>query len=308
MNKVAIIVLNYLNYQDTIECVDSIAIDHYPEKEIIIVDNKSPNESKEKLEERFRNINGIHLLLNDKNSGFARGNNVGIRYATEILGCRFVLLVNNDTIFKDPHMITILMEAYEPGVGVVGPRIVGADGQEQNPLRGGDTAARSNLQQNLYYRRKIANLKLNLRLNFSFKQSSWYQSLRKINIFRKNKKKRQEIVRNNLVSTSRDSLELVLQGSCFLLTMDYFKYYPYLFPGTFLFYEEDILTMLTRKVGLVKKFVHTTYIFHKEHQSTDISFEQNKSGKTQHHIASIEMAKKMYPLDYETLINMYFKQ
>jgi GT2 family glycosyltransferase len=295
MEKVAIVILNYLNYKDTIECVESIAIDQYPAKEIIIVDNGSTNDSKAKLEEKFRNIDGLHLLFNDRNEGFARGNNIGIRYATDILGCSFVLLVNNDTIFKDPHMTTVLMEAYEPGVGVLGPRILAADGNEQNPVK--YEVIRSNLKQDLYYRRKIATI--------GFKQSSLYKSLRKINIFKKNKNNK--IIHNNLALNSISSLNLVLHGACMLLTKDYFKYYPYLFPDTFLYHEENILTILTHKVELRKKFVHTNYIYHKEDQSSEMSFSNDKSIKTKYLLDSIKLAKTIYPLNYETLISVYFK-
>ena len=43
MNKISIVVLNYLNYVDTIECVDSILEMKYKFEGIIIVDNNSKN-------------------------------------------------------------------------------------------------------------------------------------------------------------------------------------------------------------------------------------------------------------------------
>lgn len=290
MEKIAIIILNYLNYKDTIECVESISIDKYSAKQIVIVDNGSSNDSKAKLEERFNNIEGIHLLFNITNEGFARGNNIGIRYAIDHLECDFVLLVNNDTIFRDPQMITDLMESYEEGIGVIGPRIVAIDGSEQNPGR--NEVIRSNLHQELYYRQKIANIRL--------KQSSLYKGLRKVNIFKK--KKGPQLV----VQKSVTSLNLVLHGACMLLTKDYFKYYPYLFPNTFLYYEENILTVLTHKVGLSKKFINTTYIFHKEDQSSEMSFNNDAGFKTKYLLESIKAAKEIYPLTYETLKNRYF--
>jgi GT2 family glycosyltransferase len=292
VDKVAIVILNYLNYQDTIECVESLTIDQYPEKEIIIVDNGSTNESREQLEKKFKG--SVHLVFSDQNEGFARGNNLGICYATENLGCSFVLLVNNDTLFKDPHMITTLMNAYEPGVGVLGPRISGADGHEQNPLY--YNVIRSKLKQDWHYRRKIAKVQ--------FKRTRFYQTIRKINVFRKKKKIR--IKRNDLAFKSHISLNMVLQGSCLLLTKDYFQYYPELFPDTFLYFEEEILTILTYKVGLAKKFVHTTYIFHKEHLSTGMSFNNLKSIRTGYFLQSLKMAREIYPLDYKVLVNKYF--
>ncbi|MDN5379200.1 MAG: hypothetical protein PWP26_279 [Thermodesulfobacterium sp.] len=46
-SKVAIIVLNYNGWQDTIECLESVLRNDYPEYQIIVVDNNSPNNSME---------------------------------------------------------------------------------------------------------------------------------------------------------------------------------------------------------------------------------------------------------------------
>lgn len=294
MEKVAIVVLNYLNYKDTIECVESSAVDLYPAKEIIIVDNGSTNDSRERLEEKFRNCDGIHLVFSDQNEGFARGNNLGIRYATNSLGCKFVVLVNNDTVFEDPRMITILMEANEPGVGVLGPRIVSADGDEQNPMA--YVKFRSKWKQYWHYSRII--------MRGQYKRTTFYQTIKKLNIFKKYKKPK--IKPNNLALNSCTSLKLKLQGSCFMLTPDFFKYYPCLFPETFLYFEEEILTILTYKVGLAKKFVHITHILHKEHLSTRMSFDNIKSIRTGYRLHSLKMARRIYPLDYMTIKNRYF--
>ena len=296
MDKVAIVILNYLNYKDTIECVESITIDQYPAKEIIIVDNGSNNDSKERLEEKFRNCDGIHLVFSDENEGFARGNNLGIRYAKDILGCSFVLLVNNDTIFEDPLMITTLMEAYEPGVGVLGPRIITADGHEQNPAK--CNVIRSKWKQIWHYSRRI--------MKVQFKRTRFYQTVRRINVFRKRKVPKTK--RNDLALKSLTSLKMTLHGSSFMLTKDFFQYYPYLFPGTFLYFEEEILTILTYKAGLAKKFVHMTYIFHKEHMSTMMSFNDAKSIRTGYFLQSLKIARKIYPLDYATIMKRYFNK
>lgn len=298
MDKVAIVILNYLNYFDTIECVQSISIDQYPAKEIVIVDNGSSNDSKQQLEERYAQCDGVHLILSDKNEGFAGGNNLGICYATDVLKCSFVLLVNNDTIFKDPQMITKLMEAYEPGVGVVGPRIVAADGHEQNPAK--YNVIRSKWKQIWHYQRRITKVQ--------FKQTAFYQAIRKLNVFANIRKKaRNNTVKpNKLAFTPITSLNMVLHGSCFMLTRDYFKFYPYLFPCTFLYFEEEILTILTHKTGLAKKFVPETYIYHKEHMSTQMSFQDRKSIRTGYFLQSIKLAKKIYPMDYKAIISKYF--
>lgn len=293
MEKVAIVVLNYLNYTDTFECVESIAIDEYPDKQIIIVDNGSPNESQDRLVERFEHMSGVHLVFNNTNEGFARGNNLGIRYATDILGCSFVLLVNNDTVFQDPHMIKTLMEAYEPGVGVIAPRIIDLDGNEQNPMSQ-HYIIRSKPMQDWYYMRRIAKL--------TFKRTRFYQLLRKLNIFTKLKKTKVKQIPCQTIN----SLNMVLQGSCWLLSKDYFTYYPYLFPDTFLYYEETILTILTYKVGLTKKLVHTTHILHKEQMSSEMGYNNDKRIRTGFYLDGTKIAKQIYSLPYETLIDRYF--
>lgn len=295
MDKVAIVVLNYLNYMDTIECVESISVDQYPAKEILIVDNGSTNDSRARLEEKFKNCDGIHLIFSDTNEGFARGNNLGIRYATDMLDCSFVLLVNSDTLFQDPGMITALMKAYEPGVGVLGPRIINADGYDTNPME--YDIIRDKSQQDQYYRRWIRKTQ--------YKQTIFHQILRRINIFKIFKRKKPKI-RHIDISQDIASMNMKLQGSCFLLTKDYFSYYPYLFPDTFLYFEEEILTILTHKVGLSNKFVHTTHIFHKEHLSTEMSFANVKYIRTGYFLQSLKAAREIYPLDYEVLINRYF--
>ena len=50
-SKVAIIILNYKNWQDTIECLESIQKLNYPDYQIIVVDNGSDDDSVEKIKE-----------------------------------------------------------------------------------------------------------------------------------------------------------------------------------------------------------------------------------------------------------------
>ena len=101
MHRVAIVVLNYLNYADTIECVDSILKMKYSLCGIVIVDNASYNGAYQKLKAVYKNRNGIHIIKTQKNLGYAKGNNCGISYARKRLKADYVLVVNNDTVFID---------------------------------------------------------------------------------------------------------------------------------------------------------------------------------------------------------------
>lgn len=92
--KVFIILLNYKGVEDTLECVKSLDNIEYNNYEIVIVDNNSPDNSFDILNEKLGPKH--HIISSGKNGGFAYGNNVGINFAMDN-GADYVLLINNDT-------------------------------------------------------------------------------------------------------------------------------------------------------------------------------------------------------------------
>ncbi len=119
--KVSIIVLNWNGLKDTIECLESLQKVTYPNYEVIVVDNASKGDDVEVLREGFSDY--IHVIRNDQNYGFAKGNNVGIRYAME-KGPDYVLLLNNDTTVA-PEFLTEMVSVAEADrrIGIVCPRM-----------------------------------------------------------------------------------------------------------------------------------------------------------------------------------------
>lgn len=105
-SNIYIILLNYNGYKDTIECIDSIKNNIKNTKfKIIVVDNKSTDDSVKKIEE---NINeDIILIRSSVNNGFSAGNNIGIKYAIEH-DADYVLLLNNDTIVEEDFLTPIV--------------------------------------------------------------------------------------------------------------------------------------------------------------------------------------------------------
>jgi len=75
---VSIIVLNWNGKHHLNECLDSLLSLDYPRYKVVVVDNGSKDGSVEFVEFHYPNI---HLIRNEKNLGFAEGNNVGIRFA-----------------------------------------------------------------------------------------------------------------------------------------------------------------------------------------------------------------------------------
>lgn len=125
--KVYIIVLNYKNYNDTIECLESLLKLRYANKEIIVVDNASPNDSGKYLEEWVskNKEQPIQFILNNINLGYAGGNNTGIRRALQDSNMRFVWILNNDTIVDENALDALVQKMGEnPRIGVCGSKLI----------------------------------------------------------------------------------------------------------------------------------------------------------------------------------------
>lgn len=97
--NVWIILLNWNNSEETLECLDSLAKVAYPSMQVVVVDNGSEKDEYNILEQGLKKIKpteAVILLSKRENFGFSGGNNVGIRYALDHKG-DFVMLLNNDT-------------------------------------------------------------------------------------------------------------------------------------------------------------------------------------------------------------------
>lgn len=129
LEKIAIILLNYNNYIDTIECIKSIKENTNKDNfdyEIIVVDNKSTNESLSKLKE----VEGITLIEAEENAGFSAGNNVGIKYAIENKS-DYILLLNNDTVITENSIDKMYSELKKhDDIGIMSCRIMYFDDKE----------------------------------------------------------------------------------------------------------------------------------------------------------------------------------
>ena len=123
MEKISIVLLNYLNYTDTLECVNSILEMEYELAGIVIVDNHSNNGSFQKLYKKYAQSDKIIVVRTGKNYGFAKGNNIGIRIARERFGSDFIFVANNDILFMKQDYFDKLLENYSDGVGVIGSEI-----------------------------------------------------------------------------------------------------------------------------------------------------------------------------------------
>ena len=82
-----------------------------------MVDNASQNQEADIISQKFPHVK---VIRSDKNLGFAGGNNLGIKAAQG----RYLFLVNNDTIFKDFNIQSLINRAESSDkIGVVCPKI-----------------------------------------------------------------------------------------------------------------------------------------------------------------------------------------
>ncbi|NVO19549.1 MAG: glycosyltransferase family 2 protein [Bacteroidetes bacterium] len=114
---VSIITINYNHSDVTCALLDSLQRITYPNIEIIVVDNASPNDDPAVIKNSFPHIT---LIREKENLGFAGGNNVGARIATG----DYVLFINNDTEVE-PGFLEPLVAKCESDkqIGGVSPKI-----------------------------------------------------------------------------------------------------------------------------------------------------------------------------------------
>ena len=121
--QLSIIILNY-NVRYFLElCVLSVqnAIQN-SDAEIIVIDNNSQDDSCEMMKKRFPNIK---LIENKENSGFPKGNNIGVAAAKG----EYICILNPDTVVAEDTFSKVLAFAKkQKELGIVGVKLIDGTG------------------------------------------------------------------------------------------------------------------------------------------------------------------------------------
>ena len=158
--KVWVVLVNWNGWRDSIECLESVLRQSYPNLGVIVCDNASSDGSVEAIMAWAAGTRPYDLpagplqhmtapplpkpiaciLVDDPlrftpaalraplllvrtggNKGFAGGNNVGIRLALSDPACSFVWLLNNDTV-ADPDCLARMLDSAvsDPVIGITG--------------------------------------------------------------------------------------------------------------------------------------------------------------------------------------------
>lgn len=239
---VGIIIINYNNWQDTINCINSLEIYNSCPIKIVVVDNGSNNESVEMLDRHFLQKYGnkytkapkpyqktlpyITLVANEKNEGYARGNNVGLSYTLYDKSIDNILILNNDILFIG-DIIPSLLETQKEHTdsAIITPLLLTKDGTTIDY-----TCARN---------------------QYTVKEEIIYNFLHYIfpKYVDKKLSKRYILFEKNL---DQETIPIqVPSGSCMLIEKDFFNSIGLFDPNTFLYWEESILF---EKVKREKKY------------------------------------------------------
>ncbi len=121
--QLSVIILNFnvskfleqcvLSVQESIQTIDA---------EIIVIDNNSTDNSCQMMKKRFPNIK---LIENKENSGFPKGNNIGVAQAKG----DYICILNPDTVVAEDTFIKVLDFAKsKQDIGIVGCHLIDGTG------------------------------------------------------------------------------------------------------------------------------------------------------------------------------------
>lgn len=275
---ISFVILHYVAIKDTIKCVESIINNiSYTDYSIILVDNASPNNTGEELVNKYKNEEKIIVIKNNENLGFAKGNNVGFRYAKYEKKADFIVMINNDTVIEQKNFCEKLIDVYKKeDYYVLGPDIISlCDGGHQNPFKMKFSSERE-------VKKRILVTGIKLILSYIGLESI----IRKVFKIDNSPNIRTEKIDHNIY-------EGVLHGSCLIFSKNYIKKYDGLYDKTFMYGEEEILFHMC-KINCMK------YLY-----SPEITIYHNESSSTKEDFSNKKYKQKIFL--YKSKLNSYIK-
>lgn len=259
MGNIVFVVLHYETLEDTKKCLDSLQ--KYledPRVHVVAVDNGSVKGTLKAVEADYCHER-IHFIHSQQNLGFARGNNLGFRYAKTQLEAQLIILANNDLVFEQPDFVQQLEKAWEKtAFDVAGPKIISlVDGKNQNPV-----AVQYHGLQDVNKRIfKDTVLSLLCRVGLDkYVQKLFAKQVSEV--------------------AYEPGVDFQLHGACMFFTNRYLERYDGLCDKTFMYGEENILKYMTVRDGLKMAYLEDVTVFHKEGSSTGAIYGKGK-GKRQ---------------------------
>ena len=216
--SIAMIILNYNDKENTEEIIKNIK-DYKILDKVIIVDNNSTNKNEVKSLQKLTSSK-VEVIVSNKNGGYAYGNNYGLKYIDKHYGVdtfKYVIISNPDVYIKEQDIInTIQFLDKNENCVIASPRM--------NYING--PARRSAWK----HRNVITDIANSTRIT----QFLLYPFFKKGEYSKDDFKK--EILKVDAIA-----------GSFFIANHELFKNIGYFDDNTFLFYEEDIISVNAKK-------------------------------------------------------------
>ncbi len=257
MNSIVFVVLHYETLDDTKKCIDSLV--KYlqdPRVQVVVVDNGSPNGKLCTFAPDYAEYARIHFVYSQENLGFARGNNLGFRYAKYELNADLVILANNDLVFEQEDFVDILVQQCQvTGFDVAGPKILSlVDGKNQNPVSV------------MYYSVKDVNKRIFKNTVCSFLCN-----------FDLDKAAQKLLAKEVEQVEIRPGDDFQLHGACMFFANRFVERYDGLYEKTFMYGEESILKYMVVRDGMKMEYLDDVTVYHKEGSSTGTIYGKGKS-------------------------------
>lgn len=126
--KVVIVILNWNQAEDTLDCLYSLQQIDYPNYEIVVVDNHSTDQSIDLIRSRFPQVS---ILIQGENLGCAGGRNVGVKFGLS-RNAEYILFLDNDTEVDGGFLNNLISAAKGNSIcAIFGPKIY----YTEEPLR-----------------------------------------------------------------------------------------------------------------------------------------------------------------------------
>lgn len=247
MAHYAFVILHYGDAAVTMEAIESIrSLDRGERKiSVIVVDNASPKGTGTQVKKQIESLPDFYYIHNENNLGFARGNNVGFKYAKNELNADFIVLMNNDAVIESADFFAMVEQDYSSEkFAVLGPSVHTPVGKEQNPLR---------LKMLCGFRLKltVAYLWVDLLASFLLISPMISCLLKK---FPRKQTRRELSAMNNVV----------LHGSFLIFSPEYIEKFDGLDDRTFMYCEEEFLFARCMFNNLKTRFNPAIRILHNE--------------------------------------------
>ncbi len=125
--SLAVVILTHNSPEMLYDCLKSFEASSVRNLDltIVVVDNGSKIKYFNKLKSKFPKV---ILITNDKNYGFAKGINYGIKFAYN-QKFEWILLLNDDTTLSPESLETLVRQAELNSYSICGPKILSTDGR-----------------------------------------------------------------------------------------------------------------------------------------------------------------------------------